>query len=84
MIVTSHSGPIVFKIATTPRRQRSSPEVGQGGMSPHAGENIVTGQTSDVGPDAGEKFEEWTGLHQMMLSYIDAHLGFHDQNSRAV
>jgi elongation factor P len=34
--------------------------------------NIVTGQTSDVGLDAGEKFDEVDlDVHKMKLSYID-------------
>ena len=34
--------------------------------------NIVTGQTSDIALDAGEKFEEVDlDIHQMKLSYID-------------
>ncbi len=45
--------------------------------------NIVTGQTSDVALDAGEKFEEVDlDIHQMKLSYIDGDTWvFMDQNS---
>lgn len=45
--------------------------------------NIVTGQTSDVGLDAGEKFEEVDlDIHQMKLSYVDGDTWvFMDQSS---
>ncbi len=45
--------------------------------------NIVTGQTSDVALDAGEKFEEVDlDIHQMKLSYIDGDTYvFMDQNT---
>jgi elongation factor P len=45
--------------------------------------NIVTGQTSDVGLDAGEKFEEVDmDVHEMKLSYIDGEtFVFMDQTS---
>ncbi len=49
-------------------------KTGRGGMvTRFRVRNIVTGQTSDVALDAGEKFEEVDlDIHQMKLSYIDA------------
>jgi elongation factor P len=46
---------------------------GRGGMVTRLRvKNIVTGQTSDVALDAGEKFDEVDlDLHKMKLSYID-------------
>lgn len=45
--------------------------------------NLLTGQTSDLGLDAGEKFEDVDlEIHQMKLSYVDGDTYvFMDQNS---
>jgi elongation factor P len=59
-------------------------KTGRGGMvTRFRVRNIVTGQTSDVALDSGEKFEEVDlDIHQMKLSYVDGETYiFMDQES---